>query len=84
MIFSIWTLKSVKSAFGMEHDQRVIIKFLWNEEADACKIAAKLQPNCMHGLLNMLINFEQSNSGFQRYDVAVKTCMMKFAVEDLL
>jgi hypothetical protein len=27
----------------MDHDQRVIIKFLWNEGANACQIAAKLQ-----------------------------------------
>jgi hypothetical protein len=29
--------------FGMEHDQRVIIKFLWNDRADARQIAARLQ-----------------------------------------
>jgi hypothetical protein len=29
--------------FGMDHDQRVIIKFLWNEKADARQIAARLQ-----------------------------------------
>jgi hypothetical protein len=27
----------------MDHDQRVIIKFPWNERADACQIAARLQ-----------------------------------------
>jgi hypothetical protein len=27
----------------MEYDQRVIIKFLWNERADARQIAARLQ-----------------------------------------
>jgi hypothetical protein len=27
----------------MGYDQRVIIKFLWNEGADACQIAARLQ-----------------------------------------
>jgi hypothetical protein len=27
----------------MEYDQRVIIKFLWNEGADAHQIAARLQ-----------------------------------------
>jgi hypothetical protein len=43
MIFSLWTLKSVKSTFGMEHDQRVIIKFLWNERVDARQIADRLQ-----------------------------------------
>jgi hypothetical protein len=32
----------------------------------------------------MLINFEQSNCGLQRYGAAVKTCMMKFAAEDFL
>jgi hypothetical protein len=45
---------------------------------------AKLQPDCRHSVLNMLINFEQSNSGLQKYGVAVKTYMMKFAAEDLL
>jgi transposase len=29
--------------FGMEHDQRVIIKFLWNEGANARQITARLQ-----------------------------------------
>jgi hypothetical protein len=43
MIFPVWTLKSVNNPFGMEHDQRVIIKFLWNERADARQIAARLQ-----------------------------------------
>jgi hypothetical protein len=47
-------------------------------------MAAKLQPDCRHSLLNMFINFEQSSSRLQRYDAAVKTCMMKFAAEDLL
>jgi hypothetical protein len=45
---------------------------------------AKLQPDCRHSLLNVIINFEQSNSGLQRYGTAVKTWMMKFAAEDLL
>jgi hypothetical protein len=27
----------------MDHDQRVIIKFLWNERADAHQITARLQ-----------------------------------------
>jgi hypothetical protein len=43
MIFPVWILKSVKSSIRMEHDQRVIIKFLWNEEADTRQIAARLQ-----------------------------------------
>jgi hypothetical protein len=43
MIFPIWTLKSVNHSFGMEYDQRVIIKFLWNEGADARQIADRLQ-----------------------------------------
>jgi hypothetical protein len=43
MIFPVWILKSVNDPFGMEYDQRVIIKFLWNEEADARKIADRLQ-----------------------------------------
>jgi hypothetical protein len=42
-IFPIWTSKSVKSTLGMEYDQRVIIKFLWNEKADACNIFNRLQ-----------------------------------------
>jgi hypothetical protein len=43
MIFPVWILKSVKSIFGMARDQRVIIKFLWNERADARQIADRLQ-----------------------------------------
>jgi hypothetical protein len=34
MIFLVWTLKSVQSIFGLEYDERVIIKFLWNEGVD--------------------------------------------------
>jgi hypothetical protein len=43
MIFPSWTLQSVKNTFGTEYDQRVIIKFLWNEGTDARDIAARLQ-----------------------------------------
>jgi hypothetical protein len=43
MIFPVWTLKSVNNPFGMEYDQRVIIKFLWNERANARQITARLQ-----------------------------------------
>jgi hypothetical protein len=43
MIFPIWTLKSIHNTFGMEYDQRVIIKFLWNEGADIHQSAARLQ-----------------------------------------
>jgi hypothetical protein len=68
----------------MDYDQSVIIKFLWKKGADACQIVARLQSDCRHRLLNMLINFEQSNSRLQRYGAAIKTCMMKFAAEDLL
>jgi hypothetical protein len=45
---------------------------------------AKLQRDYRYSLLNIFINFEQSNSGLQRYGEAFKTCMMKFAAEDLL
>jgi hypothetical protein len=43
MIFPVWILKSVNNPFGMELDQRVIIKFLWNDGADAHQIADRLQ-----------------------------------------
>jgi hypothetical protein len=43
MIFPISTLKSVTSTFGMDHDQRVIIKFLSNERSNASQITDKLQ-----------------------------------------
>jgi hypothetical protein len=43
MIFPVWTFQSVKSIFGMDDDQRVIIRFLWNEGADASNIAIELQ-----------------------------------------
>jgi hypothetical protein len=46
MIFLVWTLKCVKSTFGMEYDQRMIIKFLWNEKADGRDIANRLQTDC--------------------------------------
>jgi hypothetical protein len=41
-MFPAWTLKCVDGAFEMEYDQRVIIKFLWNERADTSQIAARL------------------------------------------
>jgi hypothetical protein len=43
MIFMVWTLKFVKTPFGIEYDQRMIIKFLSNEGADDRDIADKLQ-----------------------------------------
>jgi hypothetical protein len=43
MIFPVWTLKFVDGPFGMECDQRMIIKFLWNEGANAHQIADRLQ-----------------------------------------
>jgi hypothetical protein len=43
MIFPVWTLKSINGPFGMEYDQRVIIKFLWDDGADARQIADRLQ-----------------------------------------
>jgi hypothetical protein len=42
MIFPVWPLKSAHGPFGMEYDQRVTIKFLWNEGADARQIADRL------------------------------------------
>jgi hypothetical protein len=36
-------LKFVKDLFMMEYDQRVIIRFLWNERIDANQITARLQ-----------------------------------------
>jgi hypothetical protein len=35
--------KSVKGQFRMEYDQRVIIKFLWNEKTNAHEITQRLQ-----------------------------------------
>jgi hypothetical protein len=43
MMFLVWILKSINGPFGMEYDQTVIIKFLWNEGADARQIADRLQ-----------------------------------------
>jgi hypothetical protein len=43
MIFLILTLKIIKTTFGMEYDQRMIITFLSNERADGRDIADKLQ-----------------------------------------
>jgi hypothetical protein len=43
MIFSVETFESVNGRFGMEYDQRVIIKFTWNERANARQILARLQ-----------------------------------------
>jgi hypothetical protein len=82
-MFPVWTLKSVKSTFGMEYDQRVIIRFLWNEGSDARDIAERLQTDFSHNLMNMLINFKRFDSGLQRHGSVVKICMMKFTPEDL-
>jgi hypothetical protein len=68
----------------MEYDERVIIKFLLNERADAREIADIFQIDCRHSLVNIFINFERFNSRLQRYGSVVKTSMMKFAPEDLL
>jgi hypothetical protein len=73
IIFPFCALKFVKATFRIEYDQRVIIKFLLNEGADARDIADILQTDCMHSLVNMLINFEQFNSGLQRYGSVAKT-----------
>jgi hypothetical protein len=43
IIFPFCTLKSVKSTFQMEYDQRVIIRFLWNDGIDAHKSTHRLQ-----------------------------------------
>jgi hypothetical protein len=43
LIFPVWFFKSMTSTFGLAHDQRVIITFLWNEKADGRDIAAELQ-----------------------------------------
>jgi hypothetical protein len=43
MIFPVWTLQSVHDPFGMEYDQTVIIRFLWNDGAYARQIADILQ-----------------------------------------
>jgi hypothetical protein len=79
MISPVWTFKSVKSTFGMEYDQRVIIKFLWNEAVGL----AILRTDFRHSLVNMFINFEQFDSGLPRHGSVVETCMMKFAPEEL-
>jgi hypothetical protein len=43
IIFPFWTVKSVKGLVMIEYDQRVIIRFLWNERMDANQITARLQ-----------------------------------------
>jgi hypothetical protein len=43
-----------------------------------------LQTDCRHSLMNIFINFEQFNSGLQRYGSVVKTFVMKFTPEDFL
>jgi hypothetical protein len=67
----------------MEHDQRMIIKLLENEGADARNIGDRLQTDWRHSLVNILVNFEWFDSGLQRHGSMVKTCMMKFVPEDL-
>jgi hypothetical protein len=43
IIFPFCTLKSVKDIFWMEYDQRMIIRFFWNNGIDVHEIAHKLQ-----------------------------------------
>jgi hypothetical protein len=43
IIFPFCILKAVKGTFRIEYDQRVIIRFLWNERINAHKITHGLQ-----------------------------------------
>jgi hypothetical protein len=64
----------------MEYDQRVIIKFLSNEGADARQIVTRLQGQFSEHFHRLrTVKFWIAISG-----AAVKTCMMKFAAYDLI
>jgi hypothetical protein len=65
MIFPVWTLKCVKNTFEMEYDQRVIIKFLWNEGADACNIADRMQTECRQNADRMQTECRQISDRLQ-------------------
>jgi hypothetical protein len=43
IIFSFCILKSIKGTFQMDYDQRVIIRFRWNEGIDAHEMIHRLQ-----------------------------------------
>jgi hypothetical protein len=43
IIFLFCTLQSVNGTFRVEYDERVIIRFLWNEGIDAHDIIHRLQ-----------------------------------------
>jgi hypothetical protein len=64
----------------MEYDQRVLIRFFWNEGIDVHEITQRLQAQ-FH---EKLMHFELSNFGLVTYVAVVKTFMMIFVSEDLL
>jgi hypothetical protein len=64
----------------MEYDQRVIIRFLWNDRTDAHENRHRLQ--ALFG--EYVMHFKLFDSGLQRYGPVVKTSMMKFTTEDFL
>jgi predicted TIM-barrel enzyme len=59
MICPVWTLKSVHDPFGMEYDQTLTIRFLWNDAADAHQIADILQAK----FVEHSDHFKKSDSG---------------------
>jgi hypothetical protein len=63
--------------FGWSMNREWLWHFSWTKEP----IFAILQTDCRHILVNMLFNFERSNSGLQRHGSVVKISMMKYAPE---
>jgi hypothetical protein len=85
MIFPVWTLKSVKSTFGMKYDQRVIIKFLWNEGTDVCDIAKRQTSGtvwwtCLSISNDLILDYRGT---IRRQDLHDEICTGRLPLDDL-
>jgi hypothetical protein len=75
IIFASCLFTYVNDMLRVEYNQRVIIRFLHNEAAEAHNTPRSFMDN----LSKIVMHFEQSNSGLARYVAIIKTSMMKFA-----
>jgi hypothetical protein len=69
--------------FGMEYDQRMIIKFLWNERADARDIAPRLQAqSAEHAFQLPKVQIWIAEIWFSRQDLHDETHTRKSPLDD--
>jgi hypothetical protein len=68
----------------MEYDQRVIIRFLWNEGIDTNQITARLQAQFgEHAYKLRTIRFWISGASFSYQDIHDEICTSKPPLDDL-